>query len=38
MKENETCKFVVEENSKILEDARKLREEIVKRIEKPWKI
>jgi hypothetical protein len=38
MKENETYRFVVEENSKILEDARKLREEIVKRIEEPWKI
>jgi len=38
MKENETYRFLVEENSKILEDARRLREEIVKRIEEPWKI
>jgi len=38
MTENETYKFVKEENCKILEDARKVREEIIKRIEKPWKI
>jgi len=38
MKEDQTYRFLVEENNKILEDARILREEIVKRIEKPWKI
>ena len=38
MKENNTYKFVTVENAKILEDARKLKAEIVERIEKPWKI
>jgi hypothetical protein len=38
MKENNTYKFVTVENVKILDDARKLKEEIVERIEKPWKI
>lgn len=38
MKENETYKFVTEENCKILEEAKKVQEEIIKRIEEPWKI
>ena len=38
MKENDTYKFVTEENTRILEDTRKLKEEIVDRIERPWKI
>jgi hypothetical protein len=38
MKDNETFRFLIEENSKILEDAKKLKQEIVKRIEEPWKI
>lgn len=38
MKEGETYKFVIEENEKLLEEARNVRKEIVKRIEEPWKI
>ena len=38
MKENDTYKFVTEENGKIIEHAQKLKAEIVERIEKPWKI
>jgi len=38
MKENETYKFVTKENNRILEDARKLKGEIIERIEKPWKV
>jgi len=38
MKENVTYKFVTEENHKILKEAKKVREEVIKRIEKPWKI
>lgn len=38
MKEDKTYKFIIEENEKLLEDARKLQKEIVKRIEEPWKI
>lgn len=38
MKENDTYRFLVEENNNILEDAKRLREEIIERIEKPWKI
>ena len=37
-KENETYKFVTEENWKMLEDAKKLKKEIIERVEKPWKI
>lgn len=37
MKEDETYKFVIEENEKLLEEARNVKKEIVKRIEEPWK-
>jgi hypothetical protein len=37
-KDDETYKSQVEENTKITEEAKKLRDEIVKRIESPWKI
>jgi len=38
MKEDETYKSVVEENTKILVESKEIISEIVKRIEKPWKI
>lgn len=38
MKEEEAYKFMVQENSSLLEEARRVQKEIVKRIEEPWKI
>ena len=38
MKEDKTYKFIIEENDKLLEEARNVQKEIVKRIEEPWKI
>jgi len=38
LNENETCKFVIEEDEKLLTEARNIKKEIVKRIEEPWKI
>lgn len=38
MKEDETYKFIIEENDKLLTDARDVMKEIIKRIEEPWKI
>lgn len=38
MKEDETYKYVIEQNEKLLEEARKLKKEIANRIEEPWKI
>lgn len=37
-KENKNYKFIIEENEKLLEEARKLKQEIANRIEEPWKI
>jgi len=37
-KEDKYHKFIVEENDTLLEEARKLKQEIAKRIEEPWKI
>ena len=38
MKEDKTYNFVIEENGNLLEEARKMKKEIVKRIEEPWRI
>jgi len=38
MKEDKTYNFIIEENEKLLKEARNLKKEIVKRIEEPWKI
>lgn len=38
MREDETYRFIIEENDKLLEEARNVKKEIVKRIEEPWKI
>ena len=38
MKEHKTYKFIIEENDKLLEEARKLKKEIATRIEEPWRI
>jgi len=38
MKEKETYKFIVEENDRLLEEAKDVKKEITKRIEEPWKI
>jgi hypothetical protein len=38
MKEDETYRFVMAEDSNLLEEAKKVRKEIVERIEEPWKI
>jgi hypothetical protein len=38
MKQDETYRFVIEENQKLLEEARQVKKEIIKRIEEPWKI
>ena len=38
MREDKTYRFIIEENDKLLEEARKVKKELVKRIEKPWKI
>ena len=37
-KRDKTYKFVMEETDKLLEEARKVKKEIIKRIEEPWKI
>lgn len=38
MREDKTYKFIIEENDKLLEEARNVKKEIVRRIEEPWKI
>lgn len=38
MKEDKTYKFIIEENDKLLTEAKNVKKEIVKRIEEPWKI
>ena len=38
LKKNGTYNFIVEENAKLLEEARELKQEIANRIEEPWKI
>ena len=38
MKSNETYQFVIGENDRLLDEARNLEKEIIKRIEEPWKI
>jgi hypothetical protein len=38
LRNDETFKFIVEENTKLYEEAKKLKQEIAKRIEEPWKI
>jgi hypothetical protein len=38
MKEDKTYKFIIEENQELLEEARQVKKEIIKRIEEPWKI
>lgn len=35
---NKTYRYIIEENDKLLEEARKLKKEIAKRIEEPWRI
>ena len=38
MRKDKTHKFIIEENDKLLEEARKVKKELVKRIEEPWRI
>ena len=38
IRQDESYKFMVEENNTLLEEARKLKQEIANRIEEPWKI
>jgi len=38
IKEDKTYKFMIEENEKLLDETRKIRKKLVKRIEEPWKI
>ena len=38
MKEDRTYGFIIEENQELLEEARQVKKEIIKRIEEPWKI
>jgi hypothetical protein len=38
LKENETFKFVIEENEKLLEGAKEIQKDLIKRIEAPWRI
>lgn len=37
-REDESYKFIVDENDRLLEEARKLKQEVADRIEEPWKI
>jgi len=38
IREDESYNFIVDENDRLLEEARKLKQEIANRIEEPWKI